>query len=73
MHPDNANKIVSVLKAFGFNHPELNENLFLHENKILRMGVRPYGWKLPHPFQVFNLTNVIRRGLLTYWMVLKLT
>ena len=41
IHPDNAYKIVSVLKAFGFNHPELNEDLFLHENKILRMGVPP--------------------------------
>ena len=41
IHPDNAHKIVAVLKAFGFDHPELNENLFLHENKILRMGVPP--------------------------------
>jgi hypothetical protein len=41
IHPDNAHKIVAVLKAFGFDHPELNEDLFLHENKILRMGVPP--------------------------------
>lgn len=41
IHPENAHKIVSVLKVFGFDHPELNEDLFLHENKILRMGVPP--------------------------------
>jgi hypothetical protein len=41
IHPNNAHKIVAVLKAFGFDHPELNEDLFLHENKILRMGVPP--------------------------------
>jgi hypothetical protein len=41
IHPDNAQKIVTVLKAFGFDHPELNEDLFLRENKILRMGVPP--------------------------------
>ncbi len=41
IHPDNAHKIVAVLKSFGFDHPDLNENLFLQENKILRMGVPP--------------------------------
>ena len=41
IHPDNARKIVAVLKAFGFNHPDLNADLFLQENKILRMGVPP--------------------------------
>jgi hypothetical protein len=41
IHPDNAQKIVDVLKAFGFDHPDLTEDLFLHENKILRMGVPP--------------------------------
>jgi predicted nucleotidyltransferase len=41
IHPDNAHKIVAVLKVFGFDHPELNEDLFLRENKILRMGVPP--------------------------------
>ena len=25
IHPDNAHKIVAVLKVFGFDHPELNE------------------------------------------------
>ena len=41
IHPDNAHKMVVVLKTFGFDHPDLNDDLFLHENKILRMGVPP--------------------------------
>ncbi len=41
IHPDNAQKIVTVLKNFGFDHPDLNTELFLHEKKIIRMGVPP--------------------------------
>ncbi len=41
IHPDNAQKIVAVLKAFGFDHPDLNAELFLRENKIIRMGMPP--------------------------------
>ena len=41
IHPDNAHKMVAVLKTFGFDHPDLSAELFLHENKILRMGVPP--------------------------------
>ena len=41
IHPDNAQKIVTVLKKFGFDHPDLSAELFLHENKIIRMGVPP--------------------------------
>jgi len=29
------------LKIFGFDHPDLNTELFLHEKKIIRMGVPP--------------------------------
>lgn len=40
--PDNANKIVTVLKEFGFeNDPEIRPELFLQERKIIRMGVPP--------------------------------
>ena len=41
IHPDNAHKMVAVLKTFGFDHADLNAELFLHENKIIRMGVPP--------------------------------
>jgi hypothetical protein len=41
IHPENAQKIVAVLKIFGFDHPELTPELFLQEKKIIRMGVPP--------------------------------
>ncbi len=41
VHPDNAQRIVDVLKEFGFDLPELTTDLFLKENKIIRMGNPP--------------------------------
>ncbi len=41
IHPDNAQKMVAVLKEFGFDHPELTTELFLQKNKIIRMGHPP--------------------------------
>ena len=39
--PENAQKIVDVLREFGFDSPELSEKLFLQENRIVRMGLPP--------------------------------
>lgn len=39
---DNAQKIVKVLKEFGFESPELKPELFLEKNKIIRMGLPPF-------------------------------
>jgi len=41
MHPANAEKVVAVLKEFGFNPPELSPELFLKEWQIIRLGVPP--------------------------------
>jgi len=41
INSDNAAKIVSVLREFGFDPPELSEDLFLKEWQIIRMGVPP--------------------------------
>ena len=41
IHPKNAEKIVAVLKEFGFDLPELSAELFLKENQIIRMGMPP--------------------------------
>ena len=41
IHPDNAQKMVTVLKDFGFDHPDLTPELFLQANKIIRMGHPP--------------------------------
>jgi hypothetical protein len=39
---DNAQKIIKVLKEFGFESPELKPELFLEKNKIIRMGLPPF-------------------------------
>ena len=41
INPINAKKIVKVLNEFGFDAPELTTDLFLEENKVIRMGVPP--------------------------------
>lgn len=37
----NAEKVVAVLRDYGFDLPELSPELFLEEDKIIRMGVPP--------------------------------
>ncbi|MBU1122877.1 MAG: hypothetical protein KKF54_09370 [Candidatus Omnitrophica bacterium] len=39
--PDNARKTTKVLQEFGFNVPELKEDLFLKKEKNIRMGNPP--------------------------------
>ena len=41
IRPQNAKKVVAVLKDFGFDIPELQPELFLKEDQIIRMGVPP--------------------------------
>jgi predicted nucleotidyltransferase len=42
IQPQNADKIVSVLREFGFDEPDLSTELFLKQNQIVRMGVPPF-------------------------------
>ena len=41
VNPQNAERLVETLMAFGFNVPDLSSELFLTENQIIRMGVPP--------------------------------
>jgi hypothetical protein len=41
IHPDNAKRVVKALGDFGFDLPDLTPDLFLKENKIVRMGNPP--------------------------------
>lgn len=41
VHAKNAERLVAVLKAFGFDTPELDASLFLAREKVVRMGVPP--------------------------------
>ena len=41
VHPDNAEKLVLVLREFGFDLPQLSTDLFLQDKRIVRMGRPP--------------------------------
>jgi predicted nucleotidyltransferase len=41
VHPENASRMVPVIREFGFNVPELSEALFLQKGRIIRMGLEP--------------------------------
>lgn len=41
IHPQNAEKVVTVLKEFGFHTPQLIPDLFMKEGQIIRMGMPP--------------------------------
>lgn len=41
IHPQNAERVVAVIKEFGFDLPEVSQDLFLQEGKIIQMGVSP--------------------------------
>ena len=41
VHQNNAEKLVAVLREFGFNVPQLSVNLFLKADQIVQMGVPP--------------------------------
>lgn len=41
IRPDNAARMVTALKEFGFDTPDLSAELFLQEKKIVRMGLPP--------------------------------
>ncbi|MBI5051667.1 MAG: hypothetical protein HZB52_00160 [Chloroflexi bacterium] len=41
VHPDNANRLVTVMHKFGFDTPEVTAELFLKTSNIVRMGFPP--------------------------------
>jgi len=41
IHPDNVQKLVYVLKVFGFEDPVLTPEVFLQKPKIIRIGSPP--------------------------------
>lgn len=41
VHPDNAKRLMAALRHFGFGGSSATEELFLHPNKVVRMGVPP--------------------------------
>jgi hypothetical protein len=41
VHEQNARRMVSALRTFGFDLPDLSPDLFLREDRVVRMGIEP--------------------------------
>ena len=41
VHPENAARMVQLIREFGFKTPEISESLFLKKGQIIRMGIEP--------------------------------
>ncbi|HWR71600.1 MAG TPA: DUF6036 family nucleotidyltransferase [Nitrospirota bacterium] len=41
IHPQNAEKVIAVLKEFGFHTAQLTPELFMKKEQIIRMGLPP--------------------------------
>ncbi len=41
VHPDNAARLLSAVRRFGFDLPELSIDVFLRPDRIVRMGLPP--------------------------------
>jgi hypothetical protein len=41
INPQNASKLAALIRKFGFNTPDLSDELFLQKGRIIRMGVEP--------------------------------
>ena len=41
IHPENAERIVESIREFGFDIPDLSSDLFLEEDRVIRMGKPP--------------------------------
>ena len=39
--PQNATRMVQLIREFGFDVPELSQDLFLQKGRIIRMGLEP--------------------------------
>ncbi len=46
IEPEVAEQMVSALKEFGFNTPQLSKDIFLKESNVIRMGIAPIRIKI---------------------------
>ena len=64
IEPKVAEQMVSVLKEFGFNTPQLSKDIFLKESNVIRMGIAPIRIGILTTISGFSFDEVLRKGLL---------
>jgi len=65
VNPANADKIVTVLKEFGFDLPNLSAELFLQEWQIVRMGMPPVRIEISTSISGVNFDECYNRKVTT--------
>ncbi|MGK0618647.1 hypothetical protein [Meiothermus cerbereus] len=63
--PTNAERMVKVMRAFGFDSPELTPDFFLNEKLILRMGVEPYRLEVTTRIDGVEFSDCYARKVIT--------
>lgn len=63
VYPDNAARPVNALREFGFDLPELNVDLFLRPDRIVRMGVPPNRIEIQTGIDGVNFADCRPRGI----------
>jgi Mg2+ and Co2+ transporter CorA len=59
IHPQNAERMVAVLRAFGFDTPDLSPDLFLQDHRSRVWGYHRYGLRSLRRFLVCNSLHVM--------------
>ncbi len=62
-HRDNARRIVTTLREFGFDVPSLNEELFLRPDQIVRMGNPPIRIELLTSIDGVDFDECVHRAI----------
>ena len=73
MHPENAIKMVEVLKMFGFDVLGLSADIFLKEGHVIRMGCSPIRIEILTTISGVQFDECFADKVMTKSMELKLT
>jgi hypothetical protein len=65
MAPANAARVIKALREFGFDVPELSPDLFLQNDRIVRMGVEPVRIEVMTTISGVEFGECYREGLET--------
>ena len=61
INPDNADKLVKVLKEFGFDEPDLTTEIFLKDWQIIRLGFPPVRIEISTTISGVNFADCFSR------------
>lgn len=64
---ENADRMLDVVKEFGFDVPELNRSLFLNKDKIVRFGIPPIRIEIMTEIDGVEFSNCYKDRKLGEW------